>query len=188
MRPQGMARSLIAHQIQNCPSCGYCAPDITQEYDQARNVMQTENYRQQLANPSLPALANHFLGWALIREAAGVYNEAGWAALHAARVCDDAAAPEPAKQCRHHALALFQQAHHAQMPFAKEKVVEAAVFADLLRRTEQFDRVEAVCQEGLRQGPKASVRAALLFQIALANRRDALCYSVEDAQKFAKRS
>lgn len=188
MRPQGMARDLIAHQVQHCPACGYCAPDITCEYDHARDVVQTETYRQQSGNPVFPALANHFLCWALIRQATSAYNEAGWAALHAAWVCDDATAIESARQCRRRAFALFQQAQHTRKPFAQEKGVEAAVLADLLRRTEQFDLVAAVCQEGLRQGSKAAVRDVLLFQIELANRRDARCYSVEDAQTFVKRS
>lgn len=185
-RPGEMMRSTMYVWIQPCPSCGYCAPDISMEIAQAKQIIGSTKYGEQVKNESYPELANHFLCWAIIQEETGNYPEAGWGALHAAWACDDAGMNNSAHACRLRAIQLFQQAKKRKMPFAQDAGVEEAILADLLRRTGQFGLVKKVCSEGLGKKPNARVKQMLNFQIVLAVRHDEKCYTVDDAQKYAK--
>jgi len=156
------------------------------EIAQAKQIIGSTKYGEQVKNESYPELANHFLCWAIIQEETGNYPEAGWGALHAAWACDDAGMNNSAHACRLRAIQLFQQAKKRKMPFAQDAGVEEAILADLLRRTGQFGLVKKVCSEGLGKKPNARVKQMLNFQIVLAVRHDEKCYTVDDAQKYAK--
>jgi hypothetical protein len=177
-RPPEMMRSTIYHWIQCCPTCGYCAPDLAQGSPSAGRVVNSEPYLQQKADLTYPILANHFLCWAMLQEAAADYPSAGWAAVHAAWACDDAGATTAAAASRRRALILFEQAAARGSTIAAEAGVAEAIRADLLRRSGQFEQVELVSQQGLASQPEALVAKILRFQQALARQQDAGCYTV----------
>ncbi len=100
MRPPEMRRSTMRGWVQRCHQCAYCAPDLSEGPAIASEVITSPAYCQQRENEAYPELANSFLCWSLIGKAADLDAEAGWAAVNAAWVCDDAEAPSAADQCR----------------------------------------------------------------------------------------
>ena len=168
--------------VQSCPSCGYCAQDISKEISQARQIIKSAQYQEQLSHEDYPELANHFLCWAIIQETIADYSRAGWGVMYATWTCDDAELKSPAIACRLRAISLFREAQTRKVPFAENAAVEEAILADLLRRTGQYDLVKEVCFEGLNKKPDETVRQMLNFQIVLAERADERCYTTDDAQ------
>ena len=184
-RPPEMERSTIHCWIQRCPSCSYCAPDISDGPEIATKVVKSEAYLKQGDDSSYPELANKFLCWAIIKEAKGDNSGAGWAAVRAAWACDDSNTESAAKESRKRAVAFFEKARGDGSSFADGLGVQEAILADLLRRSGQFDKVETVCQTGLEEGPEAMVKTILHFQQSLARRKDTGCYTVAEAVEFA---
>ncbi|MBX2999421.1 MAG: hypothetical protein KF893_12975, partial [Caldilineaceae bacterium] len=121
-----------------------------------------------------------------IAEQTGDYPQAGWHAVYAAWACDDWGAKESAISCRQRALSIFQMVRAKRNTFAQETGLEEVVMADLLRRTEQFDQVDIVCQEGLKKGPSATVREMLDAQLFFAHKQDTGSYSLETAREIMR--
>jgi len=180
-RPPEMRRSTILYWVRRCPSCGYCAPQVSEGPEEAKEIVASEEYRRQLDDRAYPELANRFLCWALIQERVGSYARAGWAALHAAWACDDQGASEAARRCRLRALELFRQSQAQGKPFIEGRGAEQVLLADLLRRSGCFEQVAAVCQEGLRANPTQLVREVLAFQEVLARLKDDRAHRIEEA-------
>lgn len=181
-RPAEMRRSTIHYWVQRCPLCGYSAPDIAEGPEIAGQVVGSAAYLQQRDDPAYPELANRFLCWAMIQEASEDYAGAGWTTVGAAWACDDARAVAGAAQCRRKAAALFRQVKARGLAFTQGPGVEEAVLADLMRRSRQFDEVEAVCRQGLAQNPEELVVKILQFQQKLAHQQDTGCYTVADVE------
>ncbi len=78
--------------IQVCPSCRYCARDISQSIPGAAGIVASPAYREQFESTKYPEVANRFLCWGMILQAAGDLAMAGWANTLAAWHCDDEAA------------------------------------------------------------------------------------------------
>ncbi len=76
--------------IQMCPSCGYCAPDISEQTPRASDIMRSDAYRHRLQDPEFPKLANAFLCHSILEEMSSHYANAAWPTIHAAWACDDA--------------------------------------------------------------------------------------------------
>lgn len=184
-RPGGTMRLTMHTWVQSCPSCGYCAQDISKEISQARQIIESAQYREQVNHEDYPELANHFLCWAIIQENLADYSKAGWGAMYAAWTCDDTELKSSAIACRLRAMSLFREAQTRKVPFAKEPGVEETILADLLRRTGQFDLVNEIYSEGLHKKPDETVTQMLNFQIVLAEREDEKCYTTDDSQKYA---
>ncbi len=184
-RPAEMIRSTLPFWVQCCPSCGYCAPDISEAEAGAAEIVHSSPYMEQRASTRCPELANHFLCRAFIENALDHYAEAGWAALHAAWACDDARNRAAAIACRKKAIELLRGAQSRGVSFAPEPAAEQAVLADLLRRSREFEAVEAICLEGLKANPSAILVQVLEYERALARRRDGKCYTVEQAAQYA---
>jgi hypothetical protein len=184
-RPPEMQRSTMPYWVQRCPSCGYCAPDVSEGPERAREIIQSSAYRQQLQDPSYPELADSFLCAALIQEDAGQYADAGWAALHAAWACDDEGTPSSARAARQRAIALFRRAQDEDQDFIEGPGAAQALLSDLLRRSAQFDEVAAIYEEGLQAKPSKIIRQVLEFGLALAALKDARSHRIEEATEPA---
>ena len=187
-RPPEMMRSTMPYWIRCCPSCGYCAPRVSEGPELVKSVVRAERYVRQRDDPAFPELANSFLCWAIVQEELGDLAGAGWAALRAAWACDDQGTPEAARQCRLRAVELFRQARAKGASFMEGRGDEQALLADLLRRSGQFEQVEAICQEGLQANPSKTIRDMLTFQKALALRKDDKRHRIEEAVEQPPRS
>ena len=100
MRPPEMFRSTMDSWVQCCENCGYCAPVISKGSSNAKNVIDSAEYITLKIDYVIPKLANHFLRWSIIAKSTGKLDEAGWASLHAAWVCDDHDRVTDARHCR----------------------------------------------------------------------------------------
>jgi hypothetical protein len=182
-RPPESIRSTIAHWIQRCPACGYCAPDVSQSplaLDKLSEVIGSGTYLAQNVDRNYSELANSFLCWSIVLEAARNYPESGWAAAHAAWVCDDKNDGEGSDACRRRAITLFRIAQAHEIRFSANDNVEAVILADLLRRCGMFEDVVAVCKEGLAENPDIMFKRFLLVQLGLAKNHDRARHTVDE--------
>lgn len=183
-RPAEPVRSLLPYRVQYCPNCGYCATDISLDYPGAVGVIRSEAYQKLLRRRSLPEKARQFLAWALIEEAGGEPGGAGWSALHAAWVCDDAEKPAAASECRRLALARFtrQRALIGHIPGFEDASLEDLMLADLNRRIGHFKEAQICARAGLDHQPVEVVRRTLNLEIELADRGDRSVHSLEEIE------
>lgn len=180
-RPPKMKRSTIDMWIQTCPSCGYCAPNISERIEKASEVVRSDSYQQQLNNPEFPKLANAFLCFSLIQESAGDYAGAGWASIHASWACDDAGSYVAAQKCRKKAVTLLQKAKEKGQRFAEQAGAEEAMMVDLLRRSGQFELGFRTCDDGLKKNPERIISDILQFQKMLISKSDVACHTIAEA-------
>jgi hypothetical protein len=174
-------RSTIYTWIQTCPSCGYCAPDVSEPMEQAQDVIKTDAYQQQLKNQEFPKLANRFLCYSLIQERAGNFAKAGWSGINAAWACDDNGSSSSAVKCRENAIRLLNSAKEHSQSFAKQDGGEEALISDLLRRSNQFEEAAKICEVGLSKGPEDLIKAVLRFEKKLIDSKDNACHLVSEA-------
>ena len=181
-RPSEQMRSSIIFWVQRCPKCGYCATDISLEYPLASQTVDSAAYQKVLRQRSMPEKARQFLAWALIQEANEEYGGAGWAAMHAAWVCDDEEKPRAAATCRMLVLERFarQRARLGHITGFEEPGVEELVLADLCRRTGQYDGAARWVDQGMACHPQEIVRRGLEMEFSLARQKERGAHSLEE--------
>ncbi|MEW6034464.1 MAG: hypothetical protein AB1603_06390 [Chloroflexota bacterium] len=201
-RPPSLERFTIDTWVQRCPSCGYCSWSISRRVPRgASEVVRSELYQVQLRSRDFPRLANQFLCWSLVQEQAGNFAGAGWACIHAAWVCDDAAEfnmlygnvsgqemgvrdeAAAARNCRLKAALLLARARERGQRFGVQVGSEEALMADLLRRAGRFDSAIRMADCGLNEDPKEVLACILELQKKLAASSDAGCHTIAEAIK-----
>jgi hypothetical protein len=180
-RPTLILRSSVYLWIQRCPSCGYCAPDITSGDDADRAVVGGEAYRAQLNNNAYPETANAFLCHSLVMRNRLLFADAAWAAVFASWICDDNGYNESAYQCRGSAIDLFESARKEQQDFADSKEEEQTYLIDLYRRRSQFDIASRLCDEELEGEHSDRILDILYFERDLIDKRDSAAHSDSEA-------
>jgi hypothetical protein len=175
-----MMRSTMELWVLRCPSCGYCAPDVSEGSDRAGPVVMSERYISTLNDPDYPELANRFLCRALIDVEEGEAPSAGWSTVRAAWACDDAGRAEAAEACRMLAIDRFGKARDSGIAFAHQSGAEEAVLADLYRRAGRFEDAETVCAEGLALHPDELLTRVLEYERSLARRADRRVHTVAE--------
>ena len=181
-RPSEQMRSSIVFWVQRCPNFGYCATDISLEYPLADQTVHLPAYQKVLLRRSMPEKARQFLAWALIQEANEEFGGAGWAAMHAAWICDDEEKPKAAVECRRLVLDRFarQRARLGHITGFEEPGVEELVLADLCRRTGQYDGAARWVDQGLARRPEEIVRRGLEMEFNLARQKDRGAHSLDE--------
>jgi rubredoxin len=192
LRPGEMKRSTLPYLAWRCPGCGYVEdsgaagwrpvmpePDHAPRLDDVfRVVIEGREYRRQLSD-SLPELANAFLCRALLDEEASRPAAAGWWALRAAWVCDDAGDADAARRCRERALELWEAAVAAGERLVRGNGLapRQLVLADVFRRAGRFDRARECCHRALSGRPRDPIRSLLEFEMLLITREDVEAHS-----------
>jgi hypothetical protein len=108
LRPGEPVRSTMSRWLQQCPGCGYCAPDITHAHPAAADAVRAAPFRALLADNGIPPLARRFLAYALVLEESGAMHASAEATLQAAWVADDLDRPDLARPWRLDAVALWR--------------------------------------------------------------------------------
>jgi len=186
-RPPEMLRSALRHQAQECPSCGYCAEDLSAAAPGLFTLVSSPEYVAQRQDSAFPGLANRFLCCALIHEAKEQYALAGWSAIRATWACDDEDNDPGARICRAKTLGLFAEALRRRQPIAVSPTVGTAIRLDLLRRSGQMERVLEIARLGVPTipgedpGEHRLLSAVFDCERALAQRGDRGGYTLEDA-------
>ena len=170
LRPAEIARSSIFAWIQQCSSCGYCAPTVDEATPSAREVVDSDAYRAQLADEGLPELARSFLCSSMIFEEHGDEAAAAQNAIEAAWVCDDEDLPEAATRCRLRAIELLRA----------DQSTEYELIVDLLRRAGRFEDAIAQADAALADA-EGELAAVLAFSRSIALAGDSGPYTVDAA-------
>jgi hypothetical protein len=200
-RPAPMQRYTLAHLIARCPACGYCATDLDEAPVEAQAVVAADTYLAQLHDATLPELANTYVCWALICEATRDYHRAGWAALNAAWVCDDAVVDDiaraqrtetayelganandiGARTCRRRAISLFLTAREYEQTFMQGDGAEELLLTDLYRRCGEFALAEQMARRGIAKASEDTISAVLRGQLILIGQRDTDLHTIPEA-------
>jgi len=181
LRPPEASRSSIAHWIQRCPRCGYCAPDIERNELQSAARIDDSLYVNTLEDSDFPPKAREFLCWSLIAARTGRFNVAAWARINAAWVCDDAGATFSAVACRALAIDSVEIAERSGQALATQPGADAAIAADLLRRCGRFDEARLRIHPALSSASDQTVREILHYQLTLCDAGDRDCHTIAQA-------
>ncbi|MFZ4408702.1 MAG: hypothetical protein ACOYOH_15270 [Paracraurococcus sp.] len=174
LRPGEPVRSTMARWLQQCPSCGYAAPNITKAHPAAAQAVAAAPFRALLAESGYPPLARRFLAWAHVLEETGALHAAAEATLHAAWVADDLAKDDLARLWRLDAVALWR----GGPPLDQEQTVRVI---DALRRAEAWADASATGEAlGLAEPPEA-VAQVVGLELRLIAARDAGRHTVASA-------
>jgi len=176
LRPPEMMRSTMAWWLQECPHCGYIAPDLKDEPIITEEFLQNERYTLCDGLNFANLLTKRFYRYHLTNIAAGDNEGAYAAALRAAWCCDDYRDKENAKHCRLLALEYLEKV------IQKGSVPDELflVKADLLRRSGRFDQLIAEF-EG-RNFSNDTLNSIAAFQVERAKQSDTACYRVQDVK------
>lgn len=174
LRPGQPVRGTMARWLQQCPHCGYAAPDITQAHPAAAQAVGAANFRALLNEATHPPLARRFLAWALVLEETGALHAAAEATLHAAWTADDLGKAELARSWRLEAVALWRSGP----PLDAEQRVRVV---DALRRAEEWTDAANTAQALLAEHPPEAVAQILMLELRLIGTRDMDRHSVATA-------
>lgn len=186
-RPREPERSAIGFLVATCPECGFAA-DVElalpegAEAAAVRDIVDGDAYRALRADMGLPTHSSQFLCRALLSAEFADLAVAGWDALRAAWIADDAEDLESARRCRNQALDYWARANEAGEPLLEEdsSEFEPLLVAETLRRANRFAECVAMCESVADQGESDLPRLiAFVRQRALSE--DAQTYTVADA-------
>jgi hypothetical protein len=174
LRPGEPIRSTMGRWLQQCPGCGYAAPDITRAHPAAAEAVRAAPFRALLADTAIPPLARRFLAWSLVLEETGAMHAAAEAALHAAWVADDLGRPELARAWRLDAVALWR----GGPALDAEQTVR---IVDALRRAEAWDDAANTAEALARSEPPEAVAHVILLERQLIQAQDTGRHTVASA-------
>lgn len=174
LRPGEPVRSTMPRWLQQCPGCGYCAPDITRAHPAAAEAVRAAPFRALLADNTIPPLGRRFLAWALVLEETGALHASAEATLQAAWVADDLGRPDLARAWRLDAVALWR----GGPPLDAEQTVRVV---DALRRAEAWDDAAATAEGLARQAPPEAVAQVIALEQKLIEAGDAGRHTVASA-------
>lgn len=208
-RPGEMLRSTMCLWIQRCPSCGYCARNISvlepekpvcpeflyltndwngsqkTDVDIVRCLLMSPEYKKlsDVYGEREPQLAFDFYCGSLINELCGDYEGAHSYSMNAAWVCDDAANAD-ARAFRERAAKLLLKKFENE----PDRIYgnDDLVLIDLFRRLGRFDEAMEICVKGFRQNIEETAFTILAFQRKLILSEDTGCHKVSEAYETSQ--
>lgn len=178
LRPPPMQRTTMNAWLQQCRSCGYVAPDLSDAVPD-RAMLASAEYQSVLRDVALPPLTRRFLAYGLLVRGTSAQQSA-FACLRAAWVCDDAGETERAAACRGQAITQFERCITHEDNEQSHTV--AAIYIDVLRRAGRFAEAGKVCETVLAfPGLTDILRQVIRYQQDLCARGDLDRHTVADA-------
>jgi hypothetical protein len=174
LRPGEPVRSTMARWLQQCPNCGYAAPNIGRAHPAAAQAVLAAPFRALMADASCPPLARRFLAWSHVLEETGALHAAAEACLQAAWVADDLSRPDLARSWRLDAVALWRSGP----PLDAEQTVRVV---DALRRAEAWEDADATAAALAKSNPPEAVAQVLALERRLIGAGDAGRHTVASA-------
>ena len=180
LRPPPMARYTLEYQIQECPSCRYCAPDLTKAHENGALIIQSDEYIECISDTSAPDLVRRFLSYAHYMKLHKNFQEAFFANLKASWVCDDKGIAKTGSQCRRKAIEYLLLCKMQGDLIWEEPGLYELVLANLYRRTATFHEGMEIVLAGALKATDPVIKSALEFTGSLIDRWDTLQYSFGD--------
>lgn len=174
LRPGEPVRGTMARWLQQCPNCGYAAPNIAKAHPAAAQAVTAAPFRALLAETTHPPLARRFLAWAHVLEETGALHASAEATLQAAWVADDLGREELSRHWRLEAVALWR----AGPPLDAEQTVRVV---DALRRAGAFPDAMATAQALHQADPPEAVAQVIALELRLIAAEDAGRHTVASA-------
>ena len=180
-RPPERQRSTIIAWVQRCQDCGYCAADVSETCcPEAREIVNSREYKERLNDPTYPELANSFLCKAIIDRKSRALVAATLALMRAAWSCDDSGHLDQARKCRQKAAEMLVIAEDDGKQLSKQKGTDTAILVDLLRRSGQIEQARNAIA-ARRGGITEEVIARILdFQATLLDKNDVSCHTIAE--------
>lgn len=176
LRPNGVARGILSHEVQTCPSCGYCATVVTTASDEMKALVRADEYRRILNDGKRNLLTVRFLAASFLAEKVGDIELAAQMAVYAAWAADDEHERGTAIECRLRAVSLLDR-----VPSDRSGNREALT-TDLLRRAGDLEGARERCRQGLEVAHGGMVRQVLKLQARLIDARDTGVHQLDEAR------
>ena len=175
LRPAEMQRSTMWLWVQKCPHCSYVSGSIDDSVRVSGEFLSSDEYLSS-ENLSLPStLADSFYKQYMIANRCGDYDKAYYALLHCAWACDDCRDKDMSYLVRQKMVDTYCKLSK-KMKSNENTVVQ---YADVLRRSGQFDRV---IEEFADFKSNEDILIQIVkFQIELAKNKDDKAYTVRNA-------
>lgn len=174
LRPAEMQRSSMFAWLAECPHCGYVATKLENELEAPADILKTDAYLTCEGNDFKSDLTKKFYRRHLISKAERDYGSEFLSLLHCAWICDDND-DELAIEVRKMALNSIDKIDTESV---EEKNNLQLIKADLLRRSQQFDKVINEFEDFILEDKVQN--DIIIFQIELAMNRDSDCHTVEE--------
>ena len=165
LRPGEALRGTMDRWLQQCPHCGYAAPDIAKAHPGAVAAVRAAPFRALILDDSHPPLARRFLAWAHVLEETGALAASAEATLQAAWVADDLGRADLARLWRLEAVALWR----CGPPLDHEQEVRVV---DALRRAGAWSDAEATADQLARSDPPEAVAEVIVLERRLIAAQD----------------
>ena len=180
LRPPPEQRETIAHWVQECPHCGYCAPAIDEVTEGAEEALASPAYRALRTESRGSTLVVRLLCASTMLEHAHRLLEATETALWAAWAADDAGELEDAKRARRRTLDLLDELHRRGEHYLEDPNAETLVMIDVARRAGEFERAEGLLEE-LAEVDDPRFGALVVFQRERIRARDTERHTIAEA-------
>lgn len=188
-RPAPMLRDVLEDQIAECASCGYCwAPGEEEGAEaealdavRAATVVTSGPYRAALGNTAVPEAARRFLARSVLDAEMADLASAGWSALKASWVCDDADEPSAARDARSEALRLWEDALACGQTIHHDEGADVILRAELERRNGGFDAAAELIEARLPDIENEDIATVLAYCRELCRAQDASVHTVGEA-------
>ncbi len=182
LRPPEMQRSTMRFWVQECPSCGYAASEVSDSCDVPAEFLKSDEYISCDGIAFTSDLAKRFYRQYMILLAGKEIQAAFYAVLHAAWSCDDAGDVNNAVLCREKADTLAAEILETVELADAQRETLMLMRADILRRSGHFEDVARI-YSGVKFSGKNSdtMNAVLQFQLEKAQQKDTGCYTIMKA-------
>ena len=181
-RPPEIQRSTMRYWVQECPSCGYAASQVSESCEVSADFLKSDEYISCDGIAFKSELAKRFYKQYMIAAKADNSHDAFFALLHAVWACDDAGDSSNAKLCRKKAASLgllLLNSHEAE--------TFMLMCVDLMRRAGQFEEViskySSLHFRGDRWNNPDVMNAVLKFELEKARNEDDGCYTITEAMQ-----
>ena len=183
-RPPEMRRSTIYYSIQRCPSCGYCASDLSECSGDVKVHVESNEYQEIIGNKAIQKVAASFLALSYEKQQTHQYSESAWAAIHAAWICDDKNKQIASKECRKKAISMIESANaHAQNMGDQAGATEALTI-DLMRRAGMFEKALKLAEETKTKDIEEIILQVIAYEESLIELKDIDSHTVSEALDY----
>lgn len=195
LRPAGKQRNSFKALIQECPSCGYCAQDISVKPENLNQIMENDEYLVLVKSKYFSAESKKYLKSAITSQLSGRYDIAIKSFIYSAWVCDDENNDTGARLSRQMALGGFMSVREieSEQYYFKTSFRNECLITDLLRRAGSLGEARNRCNRVLadikedkdiyeipRSQPNTIEEETLLFQQKLIADKDRSCHSFNE--------